>query len=214
MSSIGPVFGIDCDGTLGDWHTHFWRYAQDYVGRELPRPYESSIDGPGYDGSEPLYKFLGLSKDKYREVKLAFRRGSIKRWMPAHNGASYLTRRLRKAGALVVICTTRPFNQVDTMEPDTVHWLRRERCQWDDLLLGEHKYRKLRRKYGAKNIVAVLDDLPEMLQQASELGILPVVYDQPWNRSYNDAPRVESMEAAGDVLLQALQDWKDNAPQD
>jgi hypothetical protein len=169
-----PVFGIDIDGTLGRYHEHFIRFAEGWLGKSLP-PAENYAGG-SFAG------YLGISKTTYRQVKLAYRRGGMKRSMPTYPMASELTRGLRKRGAVVIICTTRPYLQLDNVEPDTTEWLRRNRIQHDAVLSGENKYRDLKRQFGKDRIVAVIEDLPEMARQASACGLYVLLQDRPYNR--------------------------------
>lgn len=171
-----PVFGIDIDGTLGQYHAHFWAFAQDYLGKSLPV-------GWGYSGGS-FAAYLGLSKTTYRKVKLAYRRGGIKRSMPVVDGAPALVSSLRKRGALVVLCTTRPYLSVENIDEDTRHWAKRNRVQHDGILWGPHKYRDLSRAFGRDRIVGALEDEPEMLRQAAAVGIRPLRIEQPYNREW------------------------------
>lgn len=182
-----PVFGIDIDGTLGKYHEHFLRFARGWLGVDCwPGP--RSTRGQGlpygddlYDGTCPMNEYMGVSKARYRQVKLAYRRGGLKRSMPVYPGASALVRGLRAAQAEVWLCTTRPFLQHEKVEPDTREWLRRNRIPYDGVLAGEHKYRDLVKTVGSERVVAVLDDLPEMLQQAQSLGLTAVLMSAPHN---------------------------------
>src|SRR3982751_3557366 len=93
-----PVVALDLDGTLAAWHGHFLNFAENYLGREMP----STLD---WDGWIPFWRFMGVSRDTYRKMKIAFRQGGFKRWMPAYPGADELSRALRARGAEVWICT-------------------------------------------------------------------------------------------------------------
>lgn len=194
-----PVFGIDIDGTLGDYHGHFISFARGWLGRQSPpHPYDASV---------PMHKWLGCSKITYRQMKLAFRRGGLKRSMPCDVDAATLCRRLRERGALVIICTSRPFLSLENVEPDTVEWLRRNRIQYDGIISGEHKYRDLRTMYGADRIVGVLDDLPEMAEQARRCGLPAYLRSRPHNR-HVEWPRVSDLEMARVVFLSRLNRWE------
>lgn len=171
-----PVVALDIDGTLGDYHTHFLRFAEQWYGRAMPDP-KDNTDGV------PLYKWMGTSKATYRQCKLAYRQGGLKRSMPVYPGASMLTHRLRAAGAEVWIATTRPYLRLDNIDPDTRHWLRRNRIQFDGVLFGEHKYRDLNRILGER-VLFVVDDLPSMVTQADALGLRAILRDQPYNRAW------------------------------
>jgi FMN phosphatase YigB (HAD superfamily) len=192
-----PIVALDIDGTLGDYHGHFTRFAEQWTGRTMPDPHDIN---PG----RPLYQHLGMSKATYRQCKLAYRQGGMKRSMPVYDGARELTVAIRKAGAEVYICTTRPYLRLDNIDPDTRHWLRRNGIQFDGVLFGQHKYRDLVKFVGAERIVAVLDDLPELCAQAESLGLRVMLRDQPYNKHVTGYPRVMDLE---DNLLAFMIDY-------
>ena len=171
-----PIIALDIDGTLGDYHGHFLRFAEQWYGREMPNP--SDIN-PGL----PLHKFMGTSKSTYRECKLAYRQGGMKRSMPVYHGVSELIKFFRHSlKAEVWICTTRPYLRLDNIDPDTRHWLRRNKIQYDGVIWGPHKYRDLAKKVGLDRIALVLDDEIRLAEQARDIGVKNVyLREQPYN---------------------------------
>lgn len=81
----------------------------------------------------------------------------------------------------MVLCTTRPYLSVENIDEDTRHWAKRNGIQNDGILWGPHKYRDLVRTYGKDRIVGVLEDEPEMVEQAEGLGLAVVVAKRPYN---------------------------------
>jgi phosphoglycolate phosphatase-like HAD superfamily hydrolase len=200
---VKPVVGLDVDGTLGDYHNHFIKFAEAYCGKEMRRD---------YDGRVSLAKWCGISKATYRQVKLAYRQGGMKRSMPCYPNARELTVALRKAGAEVVICTTRPYLHLSNIEPDTTHWLRRNGIQHDGLIMGEHKYRQLVREYGAENVVMVLEDLPEQIEVAKALSLPVVLRRGPHNWRHAQAEgmsHVGTLLGARELGLNRIYDWRE-----
>lgn len=205
-----PVVALDIDGTLGDYHGHFLRFASAWVGKPMPLPDEIN---PGL----PLHKHMRISKETYRACKLAYRQGGMKRSMPVYPGASELTKAIRKAGAEVWITTTRPYLRLDNIDPDTRHWLRRNGIQYDAVIYGEHKYRDLVRNVGANRVILVVDDLPEMIEQAMGRLLPSVLRDQPYNRHYTPstylAPdmwrgRAYDLSQVKNSALNQLRNWR------
>lgn len=202
-----PIIALDIDGTLGDYHSHFLWFAERYLGKPMPSPDDIN---PGLR----LHKFMGVTSRAYREVKLAYRQGGLKRWMPCYDGASELTTALRRKGAEVWICTTRPYQRLDNIDPDTREWLRRNKIQYDGLLYGDDKYRELKKQVGWR-VAGVLEDLPELWAEARKLFPKSWVClrDQPYNRVAGDGPiqsslGIRDLEQAKEVLLDALIEWK------
>lgn len=198
--SLKPVVGLDVDGTMGDYHSHFIRFAQDWLGRELPKPEDIN---PGL----PLHKFLGMSKSTYREIKLSYRQGGQKRSMPVYPYASELTRHIRRNGAEVWICTTRPYLRMDRIDPDTRHWLRRNKIQYDGVIYGENKYRDLVKIVPRERILFIVDDLPEMIAQAKSLGLAACLRAQPYNHHVSGWV-VEDLEQIEPHFRKAIDTWR------
>jgi hypothetical protein len=204
-----PVLGIDIDGTLGQYHEHFLRFARGWLGAGEywpgPKDYRGHYWGDdGYDGYCSLAEYMGVSKRTYRLCKLAYRRGGLKRSMPVYPGARELLVSLRRK-AWVVLCTTRPYLSMDNIESDTVEWLRRNRLPYDGILMGEHKYRDLKRQYGDM-VAAVVDDDPALLWQARGLSVpIPALFmerqhnchhlkDQEWWENSCEGARLALLE--------------------
>lgn len=198
-----PVIALDIDGTLGNYHAHFITFAEAWTGRALPDPLDIN---PGI----PLHKHLGLGKATYRACKLAYRQGGMKRSMPVYPHAAELTKNLRRAGAEVWICTTRPYLRLDNIDPDTRHWLRRHGIQYDGVLFGENKYRELVKRVDRKRVVAVLDDLMAMVGQAQGLGLPAYLRDQPYNQYVSNTYRIHDLKEAEVFFWNLIQQWKAN----
>lgn len=197
-----PVVALDIDGSLGDYHSHFLSFAANWIGKPMPEPYTIN---PGLR----LHQFMGVPLSVYRECKLAYRQGGLKRWMPAYPYAAELARDIRKAGAQVWICTTRPYLRLDNIDPDTREWLRRTEVRYDAVLYGDEKYRELKRQAGPR-VTAVLEDLPELWMEAgrrfTEARVL--LRDQPYNRHIGTEARAPNLGYAAAEIVEAIEMWK------
>jgi len=162
---LKPVVALDIDGTLGDYHFHFLAFADKWLCK-----YGGSriMD---YYGDTDLATHLKIDKRTYREVKLAYRQGGMKRSMPIYPGAWRLTECLHMAGVEVWLTTTRPYLRLDNIDPDTREWCRRNDIKFDGLLYDEDKYARLVEIVGAERIVAVLDDDLEQVMRAQQLDL-------------------------------------------
>lgn len=208
-----PVVALDIDGTLGDYHRNFFKFADLYFGEELKLPPLHKAN-PGL----PLWEHMGISRRDYRDSKLAYRQGGWKRWMPCYSGASDLTREIRSAGAEVWLCTTRPYLRLDNVDPDTREWLRRNEIQYDGLLFDPAhessgtKYHELYRQVGER-VASVVDDLPEMLEAATLAGVPAIssviLRSQPYNRHLNYHRTVENCVEMWTEIREDLARWKE-----
>lgn len=199
-----PVVALDIDGTSGDYHKHFTEFIAQWTGRSMPDPRSMT-------GGIPFHEHLNVSRATYRQAKLAYRQGGMKRSMPAYEGVGELTKHIRKKGCQIWICTTRPYLRLDNIDPDTKHWLRRNGMQYDCVLYGEHKYRDLVSTVGKDRIVVVYDDLPRMVDQALALDLTALLRDQPYNRGYDSNgrwKRVGNVSEMKDAFDCVWSDWK------
>ena len=106
------------------------------------------------------------------------------------------------------MCTTRPYLHLSNIEPDTVHWLKRNRIQYDNILMGENKYRDLVFQYGRDRVVMVVDDLPEMLTQADQLGLPTVLRRQSHNEGTEWRRSGLFLQDIEEVGLQLIAEWE------
>jgi hypothetical protein len=209
-----PVVALDIDGTLGNYHAHFLWFAERWLGMPMPSEYDIN---PG----RRLHEFMNVPHHVYRECKLAYRLGGLKRFMPVYPFASDLTRHIRNAGAEVWICTTRPYLRLDNIDPDTREWLGRNNIDYDAVIFEgvDHKdetritkYEDLVRQVGVDRIVAAVDDLPEQTADAIKNGIKRVyLRAQPYNQGPEVlGERVESLAILWLRLRKDITEWQAN----
>lgn len=164
---VKPVVAVDIDGTLANYHAHFadfaFQYLGDYEVRERIHRY--------FNGSTEMHEVMGISLELYREVKLAYRQGGGKRSIYMFEGSRFFVNALQEAGAEVWLTTTRPYLRLDSTDPDTREWCRRNEIPYDHLLYDEDKYLKLPQIVDPERIVAIVDDLLPVLLTAVEAGI-------------------------------------------
>lgn len=156
---VKPIVALDIDGTLGQYHQHFLEFADAYCNTTFLKT---------YNGLGEMHESMGISLEAYRQIKLAYRQGGGKRMMPVYPGAYWLTWRLRDK-AEVWLTTTRPYNKFDSTDPDTLHWLERNKIQWDHLLYDGNKYTELASRVDPARVVAVIDDLYDPLMEAAKV---------------------------------------------
>lgn len=209
---VKPIFVGDIDGTLGDYHAHFfsfvelWRGESSFGGNGLT---QSAIWKRNYDGSTDLATFLGLTKVEYRKIKLAYRQGGMKRCMPQVPYAHRTMHSIKDLGYEIWIATTRPYNRLDNVDPDTQFWLANNDLPYDHLLYGEDKYEELVRQVDQERIVLVLEDLPEQFDRGKLLGLPMVQKGSRYNTSNTArrSPRVRDLEEVLPTLRRKAEQW-------
>jgi hypothetical protein len=210
---VRPVVAFDIDGTMADYHSHLVEFIINYTGMEpgpaVPWP-GSTADRIGGDFGDWVCFAFGLDRRVYRDIKLAFRQGGQKRFMPVYPGAAAVASAAVEEGAEVWVTTSRPYLRLDNIDPDTREWLRRAEVAWDYMVYGEDKYKRLGELVDPERVVLVLEDLPEMYDQASQAfgREVPLLRQNAWNKGA-EAGRttVDDLLDARAVLVQRVQDW-------
>lgn len=160
---LHPIVAIDIDGTLGDYYGHLHHFAERYLGRRLKGKYDGSTT------HREFYESMGVPAHIFREIKLAFRAGSMKRSMPPYTDWIEMVHKVKQRGAELWLTTTRPYLRMDNIDPDTRHWLQRHEVPYDFLLYDETKYQELAHRVDRPRVVAVLDDVDEMYDDAEAM---------------------------------------------
>jgi hypothetical protein len=202
-SPDSPVVALDLDGTLGDYHRHFEQFARMWSGRDINW-------SPQINGSFAAQ--LGMSKATYRQCKLAYRLGGMKRSIPAFEGAAELTHKIRERGVRTIACTTRPYLHMSTIDLDTQHWLKRNKIRIDYILYGEHKYRDLVKSVGRDRVIVAMDDDLSQLRVANSLGINTIMRRNEANGIYEPEqtePFVWDLQQALEMILQLIDQHKE-----
>lgn len=208
-TQIKPVVALDIDGTIADYHRHLAEFAWAYWNETPAFP---SFDRMVWDGSGNFEDYLGLTREQYRQTKLAFRQGGMKRTMPRYPSEypNIAVNGWRAQGAEVWVTTTRPWQRHDNMDPDTRWWLQRMGIEFDGLLYDDDKYAELTKIVHPERVVAVLDDLKETCDRAVELG-LPAIQVVRIHNSNSQEHSVSGRAFFGTacaMITDAIKEWR------
>lgn len=209
---VKPVVAIDIDGTMGDYHGHFLRFASEYTGHGINKVLEGSLSM--YNGSNAFSvyccRLFDISISDYRQIKLAYRQAGMKRSMPIFEGAKRICAMVTTEGGELWVTTTRPYLSLDSIVPDTVEWLDRHTIGFDHMLFDADKYAILADRVDSARVVAVLDDLPEMIQAAGEeFGKeVPILIKGKFN-SYCTSINEATLTEAIPLVRGRIQAWKE-----
>lgn len=174
---LAPVVALDIDGTLADYYEHFRWFAELYLQRPVFAQWGLA------NATDEFSDALELDKNTYRDIKLAYRQGGMKRSLPVLDlGVTELVQSIRKEGVQVWITTTRPWQRLDNVDPDTRFWIGRNLGRVDGLIYGEDKYLDLLDILDGRNdLLGIVDDLPENMVRATELNIPSMMRSGPQN---------------------------------
>lgn len=204
-SRVKPIVAFDIDGTLGDYHGHIADFATNYLGREIPRS--------DYDGSIPhreWFKKYGVGVREFREIKLAYRQGGMKRSMPHWPNRIDVVQAIRRhLNVELWLTTTRPYMRLDNIDPDTRFWLDRWEVPYDFLLYDETKYQELAQRVDRSRVVAIVDDVDEMYDDAEALfgKDVPILVKSLYNREVSRPNNLAGGELY-DEIRRRVQDYE------
>ena len=209
---VKPVVAIDIDGTLGDYHGHFLRFAAEYLGEDLDVLFTASLNMYGGDESFGDYvcRHFHIDRSVYRDIKLSYRQGGMKRSMPIFPSAQSICNMVTREGAELWITTTRPYLSLDNVVPDTVAWMDRHTIGFDYILFDADKYAVLADRVDSERVVAVLDDLGEMYDAAEEqfgAGV-PILIGGKFNRKVQRFTK-RSLREAEQHVQPRIRWWKE-----
>jgi len=177
---IKPIAAFDIDGTLGDYHRHFVAFAEQYLQESLPPIIK-------WESNQEFSDYLGIEKDEYRRIKLAYRQGGLKRSMPIYWGMIERAKQAQKDGCELWLTTTRPWMSHNNLHPDTHFWLQQARLTFDSLLYDEDKYQVLAKAVDPERVILIVDDLPEQWEAAANIfgNVVPVIAATTYNRWFH-----------------------------
>jgi len=199
---IGPVVAIDIDGTLAQYHRAFFLFAGGYLNRRIDLV---------YNGAVPMHEHMKVSKETYRQVKLAYRQGGMKRVMDTYEGADDFMLSVAPQAELWVT-TTRPYLRLDNIDPDTREWLDRNQYKYDALVYDEDKYERLAHTAQGR-VVAVVEDEIEQYDVAQLLGLNPILVQRSHNVNFvGNRVSAPNLRVARRMVMARIDNWrKDNA---
>lgn len=212
---IRPIVAFDIDGTLGDYHGQLIEFTEMYVGHPA-RMDERPYDGTMNFGDWVMEAFDIPSRKEYRDIKLAFRQGGTKRWMPKYQDMIDCVWLARDLDCEIWLTTTRPYLRLDSVDPDTREWLRRHDVPFNHLMYDDHKYQILPELVDLKRVVLIVDDLLEQVHEAT------CVWDANMQKSpailrrcqYNegcrwDGPEVRDGSQLEEIIISRIERWND-----
>jgi FMN phosphatase YigB (HAD superfamily) len=209
LHPLAPIIALDIDGTSGDYHEHLRWFAELYT----QEPQEVHWD---WSDHAEFSEALGMNKELYRQIKLAYRQGGMKRSMPAFPGIREFVETVRANGVQLWIATTRPWQRLDNIDPDTRFWIQRNIGRVDGVIYGEDKYLDLQdiAKERGQRIIGVFDDLPENIVAAQSIGLRACLrsggHNERFRKSRPNTPIAHSSEDMLDIAMRWIRHDLDN----
>lgn len=196
MSKKAFVFGVDLDGTVGDFYGGLRPLAAEWLGVDpktltpevswgLP---EWGIDkAPG--GYNDLHKFAVIRRQLFRGLE-------------PFPGAPMALRRLSKEGIRIRIITHRLFIKYfhETAITQTVEWLDHHDIPYWDICFMSDK--------AAVGADLYIEDSPENVRKLRADGHPTIVFDNSTNREVG-GPRAKNWAEVMDMVLEELRGWRE-----
>jgi len=199
---LRPIVVSDIDGTLSQYHEDITRFSSRYFDKAPPTF--------AYDGFGPFRDYLELTQAEHRAMKLAYRQGGNKRFVKPYPNAREVLSGIRSYGVEIWVATTRPWQRLDNVDPDTREWLRRNGIEIDGLLYGDDKYEQLIETVDKDRIVACFEDLPQQMSFGSLLDLPMYQIYRPHNETTSARWQPGgSLPEAGRWALERLDVWRD-----
>lgn len=194
-----PVVAVDIDGTLARYHQHFFLFASEYLNQHISHV---------YSGLKSMHEHMGVTKEMYRQIKLAYRQGGMKRSIPTYTGADDFMFSVGQGWMELWITTTRPYMRMDNIDPDTREWIKRNGYGYDTLIYDEDKYATLAKTAGER-VVAVVEDEVEQYDVANELGLNPILVQRSHNVALiGDRVSAPNLHVARRMVVQRAENWR------
>lgn len=192
---LAPIIALDIDGTSGDYYEHFRWFAELYTQEKQEIHWD-------YSDHAEFNEALNMNKELYRQIKLAYRQGGMKRSLPPFPEIRRFVETIRANGVQVWIATTRPWQRLDNIDPDTQFWINRNLGRVDGVIYGEDKYLDLQdiAKARGQRIIGVFDDLPENIVAAQSLGLRAVLREGGHNVAFRRV-RTNTITAANSLTM-------------
>jgi uncharacterized HAD superfamily protein len=116
----------------------------------------------------------------YKDLKWEYRESGIKAHLKYRTGAREVTKKLKELGYMIIILTSRPFDEHKTLFKQTTDWLDAGHIQYDSIISSKQKYVEVLTK--APNIRFLVDDHRYYVNSVSKWGYNTVLVDNKYNQ--------------------------------
>jgi len=168
-----PSVVVDIDQVLADYVTGICRWTREWGTSILKLSPSESIrfNATVLDlmskGQFVDHKSLNISIEQWRLIKHYFRVNGGKLTLPVFLDAKPFLEWCRANGWLIILVTSRPFDQYPNLFADTITWLESNHLPFDYLWWASNKARRLEEAHVAmiSQIVFAVDDILDFVEQ-------------------------------------------------
>lgn len=205
---VKPVVAFDIDGVLADYHGNLAFFTGCYMGDEVLGSNLMQYDGSMTHGE--WFEKCGISREQFRQIKLAYRQGGQKRTQTPHRSVIDCVQKTHNYGVEVWVTTTRPYLRLDNVDPDTRWWIERYDVPFDHMLYDDVKYQTLAQMVDRARVVAIVDDQSEQYDDAYDLfgpGV-PILYKSRYNADVVRAFSAQSGRELWQMVGDRIDQWR------
>jgi uncharacterized HAD superfamily protein/NTP pyrophosphatase (non-canonical NTP hydrolase) len=191
MSFEGKIAGIDIDGVLADYPRSFVEFVNEQLGTSYDYHNVRSYN---------VGESIGLSPEESARLKHLYRESGQKRYIPVIDGAKQFLDELKYMGYIIVLLTSRPYNEYKRMYGDTQYWLAENKLSYDAILWDEHKGERLVKEFGKDKVKFFVDDVAGFANGISDAGMRCFLISRPYNLQVSTKSNVTRVNSLKQVL--------------
>lgn len=201
--SAAPIVMVDIDGVLADYPQSFYNFVNKKLGTSYDPEKQNDYD---------ICRAMGLTREKYEELKFEYRESGYKRDIDTIDGAVSSMKILKDSGFLIVVFTARPVSEHNRIEIDTYHWLEKNQIPFDALLFAEKKHEELAKFYKHFKPICFIEDSESNADYLSNDGINVVLFNKPYQHNKKFEQRVVRIDTWDQALLEVYKYAKAEMP--
>ena len=164
------IIGVDIDGVLADYPVSFQNFIKSETG--------IWVDVNSYDLYEAYEQVI--SRTDMIQLKHKYRESGQKRYIPICEGAVQFLNNMKKQEYTIVLLTSRPYEQYERIFGDTIHWLHKNKLQYDAILWDEEKNYKAISQF--PNMKFMVEDNLKFANNVAKLGYKVYLIDKLYNQ--------------------------------
>lgn len=190
------IIGIDIDGVLNNYPNTWVSYLNTTLGTDFRTLYEAKDT---------------LPYSKYKKLKSGYRDNGFSEKLEPKEGAVEFLQSLKSMGYYIIIITSRPIDEHNSLLQQTTEWLKSKNLYYDFLYFSHSKHLDIIRKF--KRIEFLVEDNLKFANDVSDHGYPTYLINNRYNQGDADemVHRVSGLtEIIEDVKLKYNKDVKEN----
>lgn len=123
-----------------------------------------------------------LCYSDYKRIKEHYRTCGIKEDLQVRENAKTILRTLKQLGYYIIILSSRPVDEYNSLIIQTTNWLKKNQLEYDYLAFGQEKHLDIIQKFG--NVEFVVEDNRKFANNIAKHGYKVYLLDNKYNQGY------------------------------